>query len=106
MSRPMTVTQSVDGSSDWLPVNFQITPFAIGFGVQAVGTVNYTVQHTFDDPDDSSITPTVFPHETVAAQTANADGNYAFPVRAIRLTKNSGTGSARLVAIQAGIRTG
>ncbi|MEG9884109.1 MAG: hypothetical protein V6Z86_05745 [Hyphomicrobiales bacterium] len=106
MARPSQVSQTGIGSTNWVPVDNHLTPFAIGFGVATVGTVNYTVQHTFDDVQDPTVTPVVFPHETVAAQTANADGNYAFPIQAIRLTVNSGTGTARLRLIQAGIRTG
>lgn len=104
MARANEKSQTGTGSSDWIPLNIHITPFAIGFGVETTGTVNYTVQHTFDDVEDASVTPLVFDHETVAAQTSSQDGNYAFPVRAIRVTVNSGAGTARLRSIQAGIR--
>ena len=65
------------------------------------GTVNYTVQHAFDDVISAS---TVwFNHPDVISLTANQDGNYAFPVRWVRLTVNSGTGSATMTLIQAGM---
>ena len=76
-------------------------PTTIGFGVVVTGTVSYTVQHTFDDVDGSG-TVTWFPHASVAAQTANKDGNYAFPVRAIRLNQASGSGSCVMTLIQSG----
>ena len=73
----------------------------MGFGVIVDGTVNYTVEHTFDDPAVGFTT--WFPHPTIAALAVNADGNYAFPVTGIRLTVNSGGGTATLKLIQAGI---
>ena len=96
-----TVTQVGTGSSDPIVMNLNATPFNVGFGVVKTGTVNYTVQHTFDDPNVAL--STWFPHPTVAAQIANADGNYAFPVTAIRITMNSGDGTVVLKLIQAGI---
>jgi len=96
-----TVSKTGAGSSSALVMNTNISPFNVGFGVIVVGVVDYTVQHTFDDP--ASGFTTWFPHPTIAAQIANADGNYAFPVTGIRITVNSGAGSVTLKAIQAGI---
>lgn len=96
-----TISQTGAGSSDPIVMDTNKNPFNVGFGVVKTGTVNYTVQHTFDDPFDTI--STWFNHPTVAAQIANADGNYAFPVTAIRITMNSGDGTATLKLIQAGI---
>lgn len=96
-----TVSKTGTGSTSPLVMNTNISPFNVGFGVIVSGTVNYTIQHTFDDPAIGFTT--WFPHPTVASQGANADGNYAFPVTGIRLTVNSGGGTATLKLIQAGI---
>jgi hypothetical protein len=96
-----TVSKTGTGSSSALVMNTNISPFNVGFGVVVDGTVNYTVEHTFDDPGVGFTT--WFPHPTVASEAADADGNYAFPVSGIRLTVNSGGGSATLNLIQAGI---
>jgi hypothetical protein len=83
-----------------------ISPFNVGFGVVVTGTVTYTIQHTFDDPFASTFTPASavwFPHEDLVNQTTSQDGNYAFPVRAIRINQTAGTGSSKLTVIQAGI---
>lgn len=96
-----TVSQTGAGSSSALVMNTNTTPFNVGFGAIVSGVVNYTIQHTFDDPAVGFTT--WFPHPTVAAQIASADGNYAFPVTAIRVTVNSGAGSVTLKVIQAGI---
>lgn len=96
---PITKSQTGAGSTDWIPLDHRTSPFNVGFGVVVSGTVSYTVEHTFDDPASS---PAVFDHPDVAAAVANADGNYAFPVRAMRLTVDSGTGTATITVIQAG----
>lgn len=96
-----TVSKTGVGSSDSLVINTNISPCNIGFGVIVTGTVNYTVQHTFDDP--ASGFSTWFSHPTVASLTANADGNYAFPVTGVKVLVNSGAGTATLKLIQAGI---
>lgn len=95
------VSKTGTGSSDSLVMNTNQTPFNVGFGVIVSGTVNYTVQHTFDDPATGF--STWFSHPTVAGLTANADGNYAFPVTGIKVLVNSGSGTATLKLVQAGI---
>lgn len=96
-----SVSKTGVGSSSALVMNTNISPFNVGFGVVVTGTVNYTVQHTFDDPAVGF--STWFSHPTVASQAANADGNYAFPVTGIKVLVNSGSGTATLNLIQAGI---
>jgi hypothetical protein len=99
--RVQTVSQTGAGNSSALVMNTNISPFNVGFGVDATGTVDYTVQHTFDDP---SVGFTLwFDHPTIAAQSTDKDGNYAFPVTGIRVKVNSGGGTATLKLIQAGI---
>jgi hypothetical protein len=100
--RQQVVSQTNTGSSAIIPMNLDSTPFNVGFGVTITGTPTYTVQHTFDNPWTTA-SPVWFNHPTVAAEDANADGNYAFPVAAIKVVITSGTGTATLTVIQAGI---
>lgn len=100
--RPMIATKTGTGESAPLVLDHYRAPFNVGFAVVVSGTVTYTVQHTFDDVLNSSVTPTWFNHTAVAGQSASADGNYAFPVRAIRLSNTAGSGTTTLTAIQAG----
>lgn len=93
--------QAGAGSTAPFVMNTNTNPFNVGFGVIVSGVVNYTVQHTFDDPAVGFTT--WFNHPTIAALAVTADGNYAFPVTGIRLTVNSGAGTATLKLIQAGI---
>lgn len=99
--KQQTVSQTGVGSSNNIVVNTNISPVNIGFGVLVSGTVTYTVQHTFDDPAVGF--STWFSHPTVASQTTNQDGNYAFPVTGIKLLVTAGSGTATLKLIQAGI---
>ena len=83
-------------------MNLDSTPFNVGFGVVISGDPTYTVQHTFDNPWTTTV-PVWFDHPTVSGEVANADGNYAFPVAAIKVAVTAGTGTATLTVIQAGI---
>ena len=96
-------TQTGVGSSNLLVTDTYISPFNVGFGVVATGTVTYTVQHTFDNVFDSAITPVWFSHPTIAAKSDNQDGNYAFPVSAIKVLVTAGAGTAKMTMIQAGL---
>lgn len=96
-----TVSKTGTGSSPALVMNTNISPFNIGFGVIATGTVTYTVQHTFDDP---SVGFSVwYSHPTIASKSDNQDGNYAFPVTGIKVLVTAGGGTATMNLLQAGI---
>jgi hypothetical protein len=94
--RPVTLSKTGTGSTQGYVADNYISPFNIGFGVVVSGTVNYTVEHTFDGT-------TWFAHPTIFSKTTNQDGNYAFPVLQVRLTVNSGGGKATMTLIQAGV---
>ena len=101
--RPQVVTQTNAGSTAWIPVDWRSNPFNLSFGcVIASGTPTYKVEHTFDNVLDPSVTPTAFTHEFVTASTVSDDGNYAYPVTAVRLTVSSGTGVVTMTVLQPG----
>jgi len=99
---PITVTQTGAGNSSSIPLDVYGRP-EISLQAVVTGTVNYTVQQTLDDPGNS---PTWFDHPdaNLVAATGNAQGNYAYLPRALRVVVNSGAGSVSLTALQAGIR--
>tara|TARA_R110000868_G_scaffold115286_1_gene307944 strand:+ start:364 stop:681 length:318 start_codon:yes stop_codon:yes gene_type:complete len=101
--RQQIATQTGVGSSNIIVTDTYICPFNVGFGVVVTGAATYTVQHTFDDPQVAGATLTWFGHPTVAAKTDSQDGNYAFPVAAIKLVVTVGTGTAVMTLIQAGV---
>ena len=96
------ITETVTGvaNSPTLPMDSRAQVFNIGFGCEVTGTVTYSVQHTFDDIYNPAITPVWFNHAFVNAATANADGNYAFPIAAMRLSITAGTGSVTINILQ------
>lgn len=92
------------GGSIPIPVDKDVTPTSIGLGIIITGTVDVTVQHTFDDPfEGASTILTWFDHPTLVNVVANGDGNLAFPPQAVRLFTNSGVGTAELDLVQAGL---
>ena len=92
------------GGSIIIPVDKNVTPTSIGLALIITGTVNVTVQHTFDSPwEGASTILTWFDHPTLAGETADADGNLAFPPQAVRLLTNSGDGTCEFDLVQAGL---
>jgi hypothetical protein len=102
--RAQSISVGSATTSAWIPLDTNKCPFNIGFGVTiGSATLTYKVQHTFDNVQDSTVTPVAFDHPDVTGETTNQDGNYAFPVRAIRLNVTAYTsGTAVLTLIQAG----
>lgn len=91
-------------SGVYAPDNY-ISPFNVSLSVLVTGTVNYTVQYTFDDVFASAYNPATgnwVDHPTLTSKTATADSNIAYPVTGIRIKLASGTGSVQLTTIQAG----
>jgi len=101
--RPVSVTVSGVGVSAPIPMDYTSTQFSVGVGVKISATATYTVEHTFDDvwsPTFSPASATWYPNSGLTAKTANADGNYAFPVTAVRLNVAASTGTATMTVIQ------
>lgn len=107
--RPIRVTVSSAAASNVIPLDQYISPFNLGLGVSlsAGASLTYTVQHTFDDvfsPTFDPATANWFSHATMVNKTTSFDGNYAYPVTAIRLNVTVYTsGSATMTVVQAGI---
>ena len=98
MPRPIVKSLVGAGTGAWLPVD-RFSP-TTSIAVVVNGTTNYTVQHTLDDVLNSSATPTAFNHATLNGQTTSQDGNYAFPLSAIRVVNNSGSGTTTITILQ------
>lgn len=89
--------------------NVMATPFNIGVGCVVNSTsITYTIEHSFDYIGSStfiSSNATWFPNSGISAKSTNQDGNYAYPVSAIRgnVTAGSSTGTLTITCIQAGV---
>jgi hypothetical protein len=96
-----TVSKTGTGSTEAVVINTNITPVNIGFAVVVTGTVNYSVQLTYDDPGVGFTT--WFDDATITSKTGNEDGSINFPITGIKVLVNSGSGSVIMNVVQAGI---
>ena len=107
--RPIRVTVGAQDVSSVVPLDTYQDPFNVSIGVSLSGgsTLTYSVQHTFDDvqaPGFDPTTATWFTNSGLSAKTTSLDGNYAFPVTAIRLNVTAYTsGTATMTVIQSGM---
>lgn len=95
------------GSTRWITWNWQNSaPINLGMAVELVsGAVNFTVQYSYDDPNNLPVGST-FPlafTSIISAASATIDGTISTPVIATRLLINSGTGVVRCRFMQSGI---
>jgi len=88
---------SSSGGYGLVTPDYAIRPFNIGIGcvvstAMIASTGTYSIQHTFDYTGSSafiSSNATWFENSVITAQTSNKDGNYAYPVSAIRVNVTS-----------------
>jgi hypothetical protein len=96
-----TVSKTGTGSSNSVVINTNVTPVNIGFAAVVSGTVNYSIQFSYDDPAIGLTT--WFDDVSITSKTGNEDGSINFPISAMKVLVNSGTGTVTLNVIQAGI---
>lgn len=107
--RPVRVTVGALASSVPIPLDNYQGPFNVGIAVvlSSGATLTYTVEHTFDDvfsADFDASTATWFANSGLSAKSASLDGNYSFPITAMRLRVSAYTsGTATMTVIQAGM---
>ena len=92
-------------NSDPIPIDIHGRP-EISLQVDVTGTANWTVQQTLDNPFTTPAGSIVWfnhPDANMVAQTVDRQGNYAYVPAAVRLQLSSGSGSAKLTIVQAGI---
>ena len=91
------------GASQTVPLDQYLTPFNVSLALVITGTVDVTVEFTFDDVFGDFPGPHSWvPHPDLTNITADADATFISPVSACRLLTNSGDGEAVLRIIQAG----
>jgi hypothetical protein len=75
--------------SPWVDLNKNQHPFAASVAVNPSGTIDFDVEHTYEDePDASSM---AIKHSGLTGKTAKDDGQYVAPVAAVRVNVNSHT---------------
>ena len=117
MGMPTVITQTGTGATSiWFP-DWMQNPFNIGIqAVIAGGTIQYSVQHTLDNIDvtnggagQGGVSPTPnaiastaatwIDNPGITAASTTLNGNYAFPVRAIRVSVQSAATATTLVTV-------
>lgn len=103
----VTVGTNGVGSTQWFSVGYHTTPVNLGIGVVVTGTINFTVEYTYDNLNGTT-PPAIWPLTALASKTAATDSNILFPVTGVRLTQNSFTnpGTATMSIVQAGLGGG
>lgn len=96
----VTVGTNGVGGTRWIPLDLMAGTFEVSVGAQVSGTVNYTCQFTYDNPE--SITG-VFDDATMVGDTAAEKTSFLAPISALRIKVNSGTGTVSATVIQSGI---
>lgn len=99
--RPQRVTTNAAGASSVIVTDYIQSPFNASVSVVVSGTVEYTVQHTFDEVFTATAS-NWFNHDdsTLVSATANQNSNFAFPIRGVRILHHAGTGDVNLTYLQ------
>lgn len=107
--RPVRIQVASLADSAVIPLDVNQGPFNVGVGVglSAGASLTYSVQHTFDDvwaPGFNPATAVWYSNSSLTTKTTSLDGNYAFPVTAVRLSVSVyASGTATMTVIQAGM---
>jgi len=84
--------------SPWINFDFHAKPFSASAAVFVGGTINFDLQHTYNEDDDLSTSSTF---TALSGQTVNAEKAYTAPVVAVRAKVNSHTsGTFELYVLQ------
>jgi hypothetical protein len=103
----VTVGTNGTGASPWVTWNWRgYSPMNLGMAIELVsGAVNFTVQHTYDDPNSlraGSLYPLPFNDPVINGASATVESSILTPIVASRVLINSGTGEIRTRFEQAG----
>lgn len=87
----VTVGTNGIASSAWFMLSNANNPINLGVGVTVTGTINFSIEYTYQDPNVLALGsyPSVWTQAALAAKTANTDGSFSFPMWGARLTQNS-----------------
>jgi hypothetical protein len=102
----VTVGTSGIGTTSWVRLDEWASP-PVGIQCDVTGTVNYTLQSTYDDPDGTTnrVSPSAMQwintNDTNAVNaTGSVQSNFLFTPTFVRVLLNSGTGSVAMKVIQ------
>ena len=96
--RPVTLAVVNTGTSSPVPMDYLASPFNVGIGCVISGSPTFNVEHSFESPPVNW-----FINANIDGATTNADTNYMFPVRSVRLNVtgvNAPTDSVTMTILQ------
>lgn len=94
------------GSTIWIMTDLYTAPANITVTCDITATVNWTVQDTpVDVVNTAPAASNIFNHPILAALTASAESNYAYPPRFVRgvMNSSSGAGACTMTLVQSGL---
>lgn len=103
----LSVSNTTTGATTSSPyiINWKARNFGIGLGLTMTASKGMAVdiEHSFDNPWEGSGLTTWHKHEAMTGKTTTDDGNYAYPITAIRIAVTAQTaanGAATLKIVQ------
>lgn len=94
------------GASPWKAFDRKANPGNAGLAtLLKTGAANWTVEVTYHDIFDPAVIPVPLSQATIAAKSSSIDAAQTWPVAALRLKINSGTGTVTTIVLQ-GTTTG
>jgi len=90
---PKSVSYSTTGSKEAIAIDWRIAPVNVGYAVIVPNgvTTSVTLDHTYDNVNDPSVTPVWIASTAI---TATTEGTIAVPFQFVRLTIASISGGA------------
>ena len=98
--RPVYSTKTGTGTSPWIPLDITQSLFNVGIGITISATATYTLEYTYDNIFDSTVTTVPFTNAAIGTATGNKDTALTTPCTAVRLNVTANTGSVKLAVIQ------
>lgn len=89
-----TIASTATGAQTPIVLDWRIAPFSVNTAliVPAGTTISATVEYTFDNINDTSVTPVWIADATYGAVTATKERSYAAPYQAVRVNITSISG--------------
>lgn len=89
------------GNTPWVDLNPEKADFNVSVAAIVGGTIDFDIQHTYEDPAPDAV---AFVQTAFDGKTANADGSFTSPVRAVRALINSHTSGELTLIVRQGER--
>lgn len=104
--RPVYITLTAPGQSQWIPMDAIENPFNASVGCTITGAPTYGVEYTYDDIWGPLVVPVAFPLAAIpAGTTTNKDAQLNAPVRAVRLNVTVAAAASVKIAVLQGLGT-